>query len=569
MNGNNNFDCRNAILSNEYVDLLVRYRENLRIDYEDIPNSCLQIINYRYAVLHQLITSPELFQNYNFTYVILPKLYGLMDTSSLEEIGVNRLRRLNYVDLYGQGTIIGFIDTGIDYTLNVFRNADNTTRVSYIWDQTIQTGTAPDGFLYGSEYTSEMINEALQAEQPLDIVPSTDTNGHGSFMAGIAAGNIDRDNDFSGVAPQADIAVVKLKPAKQNLRDYFYIKDEAVCYQETDIMMGVKYLLQKAEIEGKPLIICLGIGTNSGGHDGSGILDEYLNDASSFVGTCAVVPAGNEANVASHYRSIEAGNEYEDVELRVGENEKGFALELWAQAPSVYSIAIISPSGEYVERIPPRVETSHVIRFIFEKTIIFVNYRIIEKRTGDELIFLRFDGPTPGIWTIRVFKDVNFQNYFDMWLPIKEFIGADTHFLKPDPDITITGPGTSDIPITVAAYNHINDSIYLNSGRGFTRTGNVKPTITAPGVNVYGPLLNNTFGTRSGTSIAAAHVAGAVSLLFQWGIVNNGNAMDSNDIKALLIKGADRRDIPYPNNVWGYGTLNVFGSFDSLRTTLG
>lgn len=569
MNDSNLERCREAITSNEYADFVIReIIENEIISGLEV--SCVQDLFQNYRIVQIPIRSPAEVQAYNYIYSSFPKLYGLMDTTNIENIGVNRLRRLEYLNLYGNGVLIGFIDTGIDYTLEIFKNADNTSRIFRIWDQEVQTGSPPEGFLYGTEYTKEQLSTALQEEKPLDIVPSTDTNGHGSFMAGIAAGNIDRSNDFTGVAPQSEIIMVKLKPAKQYLRDYYYIREDAIAYQETDIVLGIKYLYQIAMQQRRPLVICLGLGTNSGGHTGDSILGEYINEVSNNAGICVIVPTGNEANYSLHYRGRELDiQQYEDVEIRVGENERGFALELWGQSPSVYSIGIVSPSGEIVDRIPARIENSQVLRFIFENAVVYVDYRLLELRTGDQLIFIRFERPSAGIWTIRVYKETNFNNYYDLWLPIREFVGQDTYFIQPDPNITITEPGNTELPITVAAYNHTNNSIYLNSGRGYTRNGRVKPDIAAPGVNVYGPLLGNTFGERSGTSIAAAHAAGAAALLLEWGAVNgNRPQIDTLEIKSLFMKGANRTNLDYPNNVWGYGALDIYGAFNSLRITV-
>ena len=570
MNNTNKVECNDAIYSNSYADFFVEHSIILERIRKDFGTFCEQVVNFKYSIIHLPIENTIDYIKYNYNNAMFPKLYGLMVMDNMEDIGIGKLRRLNYLNLLGKGTIIGFVDTGIDYTMDVFKKADNTTRITHIWDQTIQTGPKPNGFYYGTEYTESNINDAIKADNPLDIVPSTDTDGHGSFMASIAAGNINLEQDFTGVAPQADIMMVKLKPAKENLEDYYFIREGAICYQETDIVMGIKYLLEKSYEVKKPIVICLGVGTNLGGHEGTGILDEYLGYVENLSGICVIVPTGNEANYSLHYRGDESQpGEYDDVEIRVGEGERGFSLELWGKAPSVYSIGLISPGGEVIDRIPARVNNSQTVRFIFESTIVYVDYRFLEMRTGDELVFMRFSMPTPGIWKVRVYKESTFHNFYDLWLPIKEFITPDTYFIKPDPDITITNPGNASSPITVAAYDHVTDSIYLNSGRGYTRYGRIKPDIAAPGVNVFGALPDNKFGIRSGTSIAAAHTAGAAALLLEWGIVNgNRPSIQTREIKALFIRGANRTNMKYPNNEWGYGALDIYGAFESLRTTL-
>lgn len=137
---------------------------------------------------------------------------------------------------------VGFIDTGIDYRNQVFRYSDGSTRIFRIWDQTVRSGKKPEGIGYGSEYTRVQINEALQQEDPLLVVPSMDTNGHGTFVAGVTCGSEDIANQFIGAVPLAEIAVVKLKEAKPYLRDFYFIPEGVPAYQENDIMMAVSYL---------------------------------------------------------------------------------------------------------------------------------------------------------------------------------------------------------------------------------------------------------------------------------------------------------------------------------------
>ena len=162
--------------------------------------------------------------------------------SSLESSGVFQLRNIPVFNLRGQGVLIGIIDTGVDYTNPIFKYADNTTRIVSIWDQTIVSDNPPAGMGYGTEYTREQINQALQSEDPLSVVPSTDDNGHGTMVAGIAGGNQVPESNFYGIATDAEYIVVKLKPAKQFLRDFFFIAENAVCFQETDILLSLLYV---------------------------------------------------------------------------------------------------------------------------------------------------------------------------------------------------------------------------------------------------------------------------------------------------------------------------------------
>ena len=165
-----------------------------------------------------------------------------MDQTALEVSGILKMQNQPVLALKGRGVLIGFIDTGIDYTNPAFRYSDGSSRIVRIWDQTIQDGTPPVGILYGADYTREQINAALLSENPYDLVPSRDMNGHGTFLAGVACGSESENGDFIGAAPQSEIIMVKLKEAKQYLRDFFFVKDGVPAYQENDIMMAVSYL---------------------------------------------------------------------------------------------------------------------------------------------------------------------------------------------------------------------------------------------------------------------------------------------------------------------------------------
>lgn len=299
-------------------------------------------------------------------------------------------------------------------------------------------------------------------------------------MAGIASGKSNLSESFSGVAPLSNLLIVKLKPAKKYLREYYFINKDAVCYQETDIIMGIKYLLQVAKQLGKPLVICLGIGTNSGSHDGTGLLNEYLYRASKQKGTCIVVSSGNEATNGLHYRGILPKNaDYTEIELKVGEKERGFTLEFWANIPGIYSVGISSPNGQFIQNIPESINFRQRIAFPLDATTMYIDYHNFEARNGNQLIFMRFETPSSGIWKIRVNSVDNYGNFFDMWLPIKSFLSSDTHFLKHNPNITITNPGNTPNIITVGYYSQADGSIAYQSSRGFTRNGLVKPDIVA------------------------------------------------------------------------------------------
>lgn len=562
--------CKQNIVSEDYIDLLIRYRNSMERAEEFYSGYCRQIINDSWFVLYTPVPGMAELNFETLGYYTIPKLYGLMEQSSMIESGVLRLRNQSRLNLLGKDVIIGFVDTGIDYLHEVFRNSQGQTRILSIWDQSDNTGTPPREFCYGSEYDSEEINRAILSDDPYSIVPEMDEeNGHGTFMAGIAAGS-DMGDDFTGAAPESSIIVVKLRHAKKVLRDFYFISEGAIAYSEADIMLGISYLLERAIEEEKQLVICLGIGTSYGPHTSGTPLSQMLNVIADYVQIAVITPMGNEANARHHYQgSIVQGSETDTVELRVGDNEKGFLLELWGDQPDIFSVEIVAPSGETVRRIQASNEDYHRIDFIFENTIIYLFYDIVETVNGNQLITMRFENPSPGIWRIRVYDNNALSGNFHMWLPISDFLSSETYFLNSSPYTTLTQPSSATNPISVGAYNHRNNSIWIDSGRGYSANGDVKPDIVAPGVNVYGPRAggtHNMYTTRSGTSVAAAHAAGISALLFNWQLEQNFySTANTQDIKSLLILGAKREmGRSYPNPEWGYGAIDVYNVFASL-----
>lgn len=563
--------CREVAISNDYEDFLIEFSSDLDYLIQELNPVCLTQTGARFGVFYQP-RDPNNERKYlnMYDYNLIPNLFGLLDTTNVEASGVLKVRRQPYLDLFGNDVIIGFIDTGIDYQNPLFLNADRTTRIVSIWDQTDQTGTPPEGKYYGTEYTREQINEALQSDDPLSIVPSTDENGHGTFMAGLAAGGIDSENDFTGIAPNASIVMVKLKESKPYLKELFGVPQNVIAYSGSDILLAVNYLWSVSRREQKPIVVCIGVGSNSGDHTGRSTLSSYLNEYADLGGNCIVVAAGNEGNQAHHFSGqLTDENEVMPIEIRVGSDEPGFTLELWGQLPYLFSVSITSPTGEVIPRVLAKVQQNATYKLTFETTQIDVKYNVREARTGDEFVFLRFKNPTQGIWTVNVYADTRGRQTINAWLPMQQFVSKDTYFIRPDPDITITQPGNTGNVITVTAYDHTTDSIYIESGRGLTRDGLQKPDLAAPGVNVYGPVGRNQFDVRSGTSVAVAQAAGICALVFDWGIIQRNNPYISTlGVKYFLVSGAERSpNMNYPNNIWGYGTIDLYEALNNIRIT--
>lgn len=573
--------CTNSVASEDFADFIAPYFTSPEEFIRSQGTDCIDFVDSTLAVVYVPLSTVTPSTYTSYTYSAVPKLYSLLDVTSMDAAGITPAGELPVLNNQGAGVIVGFVDTGINYTDSLFRNVDGSTRIIGIWDQTnnsdnsnnIENETAKPfsafSALYGTQYTAEEINLALNSDDPVSIVPTRDENGHGTFLASIAAGNRDERAGFSGAAPRASIAMVKLKPAKQYLRDFYLIQDGAEAYQENDIMMGVSYLYFLARKYSMPLVVCIPLGTNMGSHMGMSRLGQYLNQVSLSNGSAVITAAGNETGARHHFRAVmDADTDEVTAELRVGEREAGFSMELWAENMGAYTVGFISPTGEVAREISVPLRGENTVSFLLEQTQITVYTQIADVSAGSQFIFMRFENPMSGIWRILIRNSLDIRETFHIWLPVRGFISDETYFLRPDPDTTITDPGNARYPITVTAYDHTRNSIYIHASRGYSLSGRIKPDLAAPGVNILGASVSGRRLTRmSGTSVSAAHLAGAAAILLNWGVLNaNYPYLNTPVLKSIFVRGAQRNPaLTYPNREFGYGMLDLYEAFLRLR----
>ena len=558
-------DCVGVAVNEDYRDYISGFRtstEELRDFYK---TDCITQVNFQYAIVYIDRREASASPVDDFSGNAIPRCYGLMDTQVLEETGAAQVRRSG-LDLTGQGVLAAVIDTGIDYTNSVFQLGNRTTKIQYLWDQTIQGENPPMPYGYGTEYTKEQIDNALQTENPLETVPTEDTSGHGTFLAGMIAGNEVQEENFSGIAPGAELIVVKLKQAKRYLKEYYCIEPSREVYAEPDIMLAIRYVLEKADELSMPIVIYLGLGTNLSSHTGTSPLARQISTLAYQPGITVVVCGGNEGQAKHHY----AGNLTDGevvVEVKVGPNEYGFTTELWGFQPNQFFVDIESPSGQRTGTISGGYKGRRDITFLLENTNLAVDYFTIDVSTGSPFIRMRFRQPAEGIWRFYVTDENVGSREFDMWLPIRNFISDETYFLESTPYNTLTAPGNAAPVITPSTYNQSNNSFFIESGRGFPRTMTVQPDFAAPGVNVIGVLPRGRFGMKTGSSISGAVVAGIAALMLEWGSVK-GNDLILNTLrmKNYLIRGARRDpDRTYPYREWGFGAVDIYQTFLRIR----
>lgn len=521
--------------NNGEIELVVLYGDNfLRFKNSvDAIGAKVEDLGYGFGILIIKVNDlNRIIELEGLQYIELPKI---LYTSAYDSNRASCIPSVwNNYNLTGEGILVGFLDTGIDYTHNAFKDDEGNTRIEYIYD--LENGVV---------YDKNKINEALKSEDPFSIVPEIDLSGHGTHVAGIACagGNINFDN--YGVAYKSSIAMVKIT-GENSLRAAL----------STQLMRGLKFLMDKSNEINKPLVVNISLSTNDGSHNGSSLLEKYIQTFTQLQKAVIVVAAGNEGNSAHH-----VGGEMkkeEDLDLNIGEGEKGIILDFYKPVLVDVSVEVISPTG--VSTGPMELSESYKERFVGREKIVVYSTGPkpfdIQGQTTISILPLG-DTITSGGWRIIVRKLNNYEGYFDIWLPIAEGLNERTRFLQPDVYNTLGIPATVEGVISVGSYNFLNNNLSAFSGRGVVRPEwLIKPDLVAPGENILSTVEEQGFDTKSGTSMAAPQVAGICALLFEWGIIrNNDPFLYGERIKYYLIKGAKRTIFgeAYPNPDLGYG----------------
>lgn len=528
----------------KYAGSLERVRE-AAIRVSELLNG-YAIVKVRESQIDMLAAIPEV------EYIEKPKkLY----------FQVNNGKRVSCIDevqgarfsLYGQGVLIGIVDSGIDYSLDDFKNPDGTTRIVSLWDQSLDTvgeERVPESYGVGVEYTRDDLNRELLDDNVMSSddessvqIRSQDFSGHGTAVAGIAAGS---GNVYRGVAPESELIVVKMGTQRQ---DGFP--------RTTELMMGIDYVIRKAMELGRPVAINVSFGNTYGAHNGTSLLEKYIDDVSGVWKSVICIGTGNEAASAGHTSGMLQSNGEELIELAVQNRQPSFGVQLWKEYVDEVEVSLISPAGI---RVGPIQEILGSQKFRVGQTQILLYYGEPAPYSTSQEIYFDFipveEYVDEGVWAIELRAERIVSGRYDLWLPGEAALNKGTAFLFPTDNTTITIPATAGRVVSVGAYDALRFAYADFSGRG----NGQKPDLVAPGVDVTTVMVGGGYASFSGTSFATPFVTGAAALLMEWGIVRgNDPYLYGEKVKAYLRRGA--RELPgvtqYPNPLMGYGALCV------------
>ncbi|HWP51714.1 MAG TPA: S8 family serine peptidase [Clostridia bacterium] len=539
------------------LEIIIKFHgdlEEIARQLDGIPER----LNENYAILTiPMSTFSKLFTVRGVEYFEMPKSMAYMLQRSMDKACITSVQRERDFDLRGNGVLVAIIDSGIDYTHPDFRNQDGSSRILYLWDQSLE-GPPPTGFSKGQLFTKAELDAALQSSDPYRLVPSRDTIGHGTAVAGVAAGNgRASDGREAGAAPESELIVVKLE------------RSGAIGFAlSTAIMRGVKFALDMAlELE-RPVAINISNGTNEGAHDGNSLFEQYLNSVSERWKSVICVASGNEGSSGHHFQGIAAEKRTNYAEMVVGENVRSLYISLWKNFVDAIEYELIAPSGQTTGNIPA---TQSVTITALDRVQVSVLYGQPNHYSSSQEVFFSLnaigEAIPQGLWRLAYTGIKVVDGRFDIWLPMTDAVTRQTAFLVPNIQNTITIPATAYKVISVGAYNATLNTSTDFSGRGmpYGRYGQ-KPDLVAPGVNVLSVKSGGGYDRFTGTSIATPFVTGSAALMLEWGNVKgNDPFLYGERIKAFLCRSA-ARSFPrtYPNPEWGYGALNLCDTMSEL-----
>lgn len=534
-------DLDTGYLNNDRWELIIKYTGDFSqieqyVEEANILLNGFAIVIIRESQINKMAALPQVI------YIEKPKRLYYEVVNAIRSSCISPVQ--DRYNLFGEGIFVAVIDSGIDYKNPVFIDENGESRIECIWDQTDNLGIPPAGYSRGSLYNNEEINRAINGEVTINTV---DLSGHGTAVASIACGNFAENRRNSvGIATKSKLIAVKLgNPFRDNFP------------KTSELMLAIDFVIRYAITSNTPVVINISFGNNYGSHDGTSLVEQYINSVSGVGRNTVVVGMGNEGASAGHYRAKLQNNQNYIIDIAVGNYESKLNLQLWKNYSDEFYVEIISPSGNTSGILNKYNEGTS---YILDNTVIYVYYGTPKPFSVAQEIYFEFvpreDYLLSGLYSIKITPITIKNGEVDLWLPVESSIN-NTRFLGSSPEVTITSPATAYSVISVGAYNSFTNSYAEFSGRGFLRENNfVKPDIVAPGVNIRGATREGA-ALFKGTSFATPVVSGSVALLMEWGIVRRNDIyLYADKVKAYLIKGAvPLANEPVPSKRTGWGAL--------------
>lgn len=532
------------------IEVIILYRDNpeeLNKLASEI-GGVFQDLGFNFGIINLPVNSlSRLATSTSIQYIELPQNLYAADSEGNRATCVPQV--ISTYKLSGNGILVGFVDSGITYTHPAFMNSEGNTRIEYIYDLSDNEKKI---------YNREIIDKAISSPDPFSIVPVLDNTGHGTHVAGIACGGEKIPKAYVGAAPKSSIAMVKAARGSWVL--------------SSQIMQGIKFLLDKSKELNMPLVINLSLSTNNGPHNGSSLLEQYIYTVSNLEKVTIVVAAGNEGDSAHH---ISGNLKQSNIKtFNVASDEDTVVINFYKSILPDITLNIVSPTGK----------SSGIIRVVegyFHGSIGRDRYDIyvsgpkpFELNSEIKIIISSITSNylVQGVWKIEIKNLNNYDGSFSAWLPISEGLNPETKFLEPSNYNTLGIPATVTNIIAVGSYNSVTNTLSSFSGRG-ENVGEdlIRPDLVAPGAGIVGPIPNGGYDAKTGTSMAAPQVSGICALIMEWGIIKgNDPYLFGQRLKYYLVRGAirDRTDILYPNPLWGYGAVCAYDTLNDIENIL-
>lgn len=551
----------------------ILYRGDIRKTFEENNINKYAILNDQLATIYvpndfdeevlNTIQSIEWWQKSEPMSSLIEMTNNLNNGESIiSSIGGSYVENNPYLNVTGKGVLVAVIDSGVDYLHKDLIDENNSSKILYLWDQENNSKTPPEGMIFGSEFTREEINRAIQNQ---DKSLSSDSTGTGTFACGIIAGQGNINREYRGIARNADLVVVKLR----QYEGVYY--EGRISYTMSDFLAALTYVLRIAIKENKPMIVNLTVGMISSINIEAAIIETYGELTKS--GIVLVSGAGNEGNTDIHYSgNINEVVNYTDISIQNG-NNTNLDIIIRGKGPDKYYLQIISPSGDISQTI--RYAPDDRIyrgRFFIERTSYVVLNKFPWIEAGNQRIEINLTDIKPGIWTLRLSPEFIIHGEFNIYLPNKALIDRSTRFIDPTSSATITKLGLASPVITIGAYNDKTNSLWIGSSKGNLSGNRIRPDIIAPGVDIISTYNYNEYNTATGTGVSSSIVCGSLALIIEY-LQEESRipklTLFTEPLRTYLMIGATRQDIyTYPNISQGHGIFNLRDTFRQIARNL-